>query len=239
VGHYHPLLKNESWMYSATGKLIHFNTTLAVTSWGQPPTAIGSKGDVPSANVSVQLVAAATGEDDEMTAEFFLNDVYVGSLAVPAGVGLLYGCADSCANGTAIAMRVKLDDQQADPGIQHAGCRRLAIVSELMMGLLLLPPLVRVVAISPRHPATFSALTLVGERWDNGQWSALDASGHQIGPAVGIEMRTKTDDDTAPNSRSPVGGSGLGRIFAWYYRSSTSYQIQLDYRCASIFETTM
>ena len=31
-------------------------------------------------------------------------------------------------------------------------------------------------------PATFDALTLVGERWNNGQWARLDADGKTVGP---------------------------------------------------------
>ena len=80
-----------------TGTLVNSTATVAVAQWGQPPPSVGPNGDVPSANVSVQLVAATT-------AEFFLNDVFVGSLAVPSGVPL-FGCAASCANGTSLAMR--------------------------------------------------------------------------------------------------------------------------------------
>ena len=116
LGHYHPLLANESWMYSAVGKLVNASTKahgkglwVAVAPWGQPPKSVGPKGHVPSANVSVQLVATTAtegggGSRGETKAEFFLNDVFVGSLAVPPGVPL-FGCAASCANGTAFAMR--------------------------------------------------------------------------------------------------------------------------------------
>jgi hypothetical protein len=82
VGHYHPLLTNESWMYSAVGKLVNSSTKahgkglwVEVAPWGQPPKDVGPNGDVPSANVSVQLVAAAAAA--ETRAEFFLNDVFV------------------------------------------------------------------------------------------------------------------------------------------------------------------
>jgi hypothetical protein len=101
-------------MYSAVGKLVNASTEahgkglwVAVAAWGQPPKGVGPNGDVPSANVSVQLVATTAAEDGgggETKAEFFLNDVFVGSLAVPSGVPL-FGCAASCANGTAFAMR--------------------------------------------------------------------------------------------------------------------------------------
>ena len=33
-------------------------------------------------------------------------------------------------------------------------------------------------------PASFSSLTLVGERWENGEWSALDSAGHAVGPPL-------------------------------------------------------
>lgn len=33
-------------------------------------------------------------------------------------------------------------------------------------------------------PARFSSLTLVGEMWERGTWSALDAQGHEIGPPL-------------------------------------------------------
>ena len=120
LGHYHPLLANESWMYSAVGKLVNSSTEphgkglwVAVTPWGQPPKGVGPNGDVPSANISVQLVATTAAQGGgAIRAEYFLNDVYVGSLAVPSGVPL-FGCAASCANGTAFAMRVKLDDEDA------------------------------------------------------------------------------------------------------------------------------
>ena len=64
------------------------------------------------ANVSVQLVKAIVANVAETKASFFLNEVYVGSLLVPSGVPL-FGCATSCANSTAFAMRVKLDDDDA------------------------------------------------------------------------------------------------------------------------------
>ena len=32
--------------------------------------------------------------------------------------------------------------------------------------------------------ATFSSVTLVGERWDNGEWGELDAHGHMVGPPL-------------------------------------------------------
>ena len=115
VGHYHPLLTNESWMYSAAGKLVNSSAKAGwatVAPWGQPAKGVGPNGDVPSANVSVQLVAATAAEGGETKAEYFLNDVFVGSLAVPSGVPL-FGCAASCANGTAFAMRVKHDDDGA------------------------------------------------------------------------------------------------------------------------------
>ena len=48
LGHYHPLLANESWMYSAVGKLVNSSTEphgkglwVAVTPWGQPPKGVG------------------------------------------------------------------------------------------------------------------------------------------------------------------------------------------------------
>ena len=117
LGHYHPLLANESWMYSAVGKLVNASTKahgkglwVAGPPWGQPPKGVGPNCDVPSANISVQLVSTTatkggSGSGGETkTAEFFLNDVFVGSLAVPSGVPL-FGCAASCANGTAFAMR--------------------------------------------------------------------------------------------------------------------------------------
>jgi hypothetical protein len=107
VGHFHPLLTNESWMYLATGMLVNSTTTVAVASWSQPEKGVGPNGDVPSASISVQLVAAtsAKAEGGDTSAEFFVNDAFVGSLAVPSGVPL-FGCATSCANGTALAMRV-------------------------------------------------------------------------------------------------------------------------------------
>ena len=104
VGHFHSLLSNESWVYSATGTLVNATATVAVTPWSQPAKGVGSNGDVPSANISVQLVAATPAEGSEAKADFFLNGVFVGSLAVPSGVPL-FGCAASCANGTALAMR--------------------------------------------------------------------------------------------------------------------------------------
>jgi hypothetical protein len=104
VGHYHPLLSNESWMYSATGMLVNATTTVAVTPWSQPGKGVGPNRDVPSANISVQLVTATAAEGSETKAEYFMNDVFVGSLAVPSGVPL-FGCAASCANGTALGMR--------------------------------------------------------------------------------------------------------------------------------------
>eukprot|EP01043_Picozoa_sp_COSAG02_P034973 COSAG02_NODE_2476_length_8733_cov_9.786542_5_plen_669_part_00 len=112
VGHYNPLLANESWMYSATGQLINSSATIVVTPWSQPPKGVGRNGDVPSANVSVQLVTATTAEGDKILAKFFLNDEFVGSLPVPSRVPL-FGCATSCANGTVLGMRVKLDDDDA------------------------------------------------------------------------------------------------------------------------------
>ena len=83
------------WNLALTGTLVNSTANVAVAQWGQPSPSVGPNGDVPCANVSVQLAAA--------TAEFFLNDVFVGSLAVPSGVPL-FGCAASCANGTALAM---------------------------------------------------------------------------------------------------------------------------------------
>ena len=63
------------------------------------------------------------------------------------------------------------------------------------------PLLVFAVLGSP-PTATFSSLTLVGERWDNGQWSALDKAGHMVGPplkrgdkgAVAIESARESPD---------------------------------------------
>ena len=104
VGHFHPLLTNESWMYSATGALVNSTGTVAVAAWSQPGKGVGPSGDVPSANISVQLVAASAAEGGENKADFFLDDVFVGSLVVPSGVAL-FGCATSCANGTRLAMR--------------------------------------------------------------------------------------------------------------------------------------
>jgi hypothetical protein len=104
VGHFHPLFSNESWMYSATGTLVNANITVAVAPWSQPGKGVDPNGDVPSANISVQVVASPIAEGGETKAEFFVNDVFVGSMAVPSGVPL-FGCAASCANGTAFSMR--------------------------------------------------------------------------------------------------------------------------------------
>ena len=65
-----------------------------------------------------------------------------------------------------------------------------------------LGPLLVFAALGSPPAATFSSLTLVGERWDNGQWSALDKAGHMVGPplkrgdkgAVAIESARESPD---------------------------------------------
>jgi hypothetical protein len=79
----------------------------------------------------------------------------------------------------------------------------------LLLHLLLLLPLEAHALASPPHPANFSSLTLVGERWENGAWSALDASGHEIaGPAL------KRGDPGAVLISSPTESPDLLRLSA-------------------------
>jgi diketogulonate reductase-like aldo/keto reductase len=55
-----------------------------------------------------------------------------------------------------------------------------------------------------RSRTRFSSLTLVGERWNNGQWARLDADGKMVGPA------TLKRGVTVPSSRLPAAGDRLG-----------------------------
>jgi hypothetical protein len=65
---------------------------------------------------------------------------------------------------------------------------------------------------SPSTPlpaaASFSSLTRVGERWDNGAWSALDAAGHTVGPPL------KRGDPHAQLITSPRESPDLLRLSA-------------------------
>ena len=69
-------------------------------------------------------------------------------------------------------------------------------------------PLLLLPAAAAVSAATFSSLTLVGERWDNGAWSELDADGHEVGPPL------KRGDPKAQLITSPQQSPDLLRLSA-------------------------
>eukprot|EP01051_Picozoa_sp_SAG22_P000915 SAG22_NODE_30_length_28348_cov_12.488584_12_plen_286_part_00 len=76
--------------------------------------------------------------------------------------------------------------------------------------MILLPVLMTMAGPAVAASATFSSLTLVGERWDNGVWGPLDAEGHSD-PAT---RKLKRGDPKAQLIESPQQSPDLLRLSA-------------------------
>ena len=66
----------------------------------------------------------------------------------------------------------------------HATIKMRAPTCKPAMCAVMVSSLLHVSASFGATDVTFSSLTLVGERWDNGQWSRVDLDGHPVGPPL-------------------------------------------------------